>query len=76
MISPTESKLIWLQRFLEVNKEKLTWHDAEKIIHKLDYIEMEYWGLRQEADSQTHVTESYQPEQEPTDTDPREFIDY
>ena len=77
MISLHESKLIWLQRFLEVNKGKLTWREAEKIIHKLDYIEMEYWGLRQEADSQTHITESYNFEQEPPDyPDPREFIDY
>ena len=76
MISLHETKLIWLQRFIEVNKGKITWREAEKIVHKLDYIEMDYWLTRQEADSQTHVTENYQFEQEPSDTDTREFIDY
>ena len=59
MISLNESKLIWLQRFLEVNNGKLTWHDAEKIISKLDCIESEYWGMRQEADKETSAYESY-----------------
>ena len=61
MTSLHETKLIWLQRFLEVNNGKLTWHDAERIIHKLDYIEMEY-----------EIEFSREPE--PPDT--REFIDY
>lgn len=54
-----ETQLIWLQRYLEVNRGKLTWHDAEKIIQHLKFIEDEYWTARETADELTHVGEKY-----------------
>ena len=57
MLSVKEEQLAWLQRYLYINKPK--WQDASYILDRLQWIEGEYWAKREEANIQTHCTETY-----------------
>ena len=53
-------KLAWLQRFFYKKGMLISWHNADYILNKLNDLQTEYWLTRQEADEQTHCTESYE----------------